>query len=78
MLFSFSCFVYPDRFTIKERPNLNGLTSELIISRIERRDSNVYHCESANPYGTDSAKIDLMVKGKRKKIQIISHTQGSY
>lgn len=40
-----------------------GVMSVLTINRVDNADENVYKCSMTNPFGSDSAFIQLVVQG---------------
>lgn len=50
--------------SISETRSAEGLRSELVIERADRRDSGVYRCQASNPYGRSDHFVHLAVQGK--------------
>lgn len=51
------------RMSISETRSAEGLRSELVIERADRRDSGVYRCQASNPYGRSDHFVHLAVQG---------------
>lgn len=49
--------------SISETRSAEGLRSELVIERADRRDSGVYRCQASNPYGRSDHFVHLAVQG---------------
>lgn len=49
--------------SISETRSAEGLRSELVIERADRRDSGVYRCQATNPYGRSDHFVHLAVQG---------------
>ncbi|XP_026314956.1 Down syndrome cell adhesion molecule-like protein Dscam2 [Hyposmocoma kahamanoa] len=50
------------RMSISETRSAEGLRSELVLERAERRDSGVYKCQASNPYGRSDHFVHLGVQ----------------
>ncbi|KAJ0173638.1 hypothetical protein K1T71_010787 [Dendrolimus kikuchii] len=50
------------RMSISETRSAEGLRSELVIERADRRDSGVYRCQATNPYGRSDHFVHLAVQ----------------
>ncbi|GAB6033412.1 Down syndrome cell adhesion molecule-like protein 1 [Chamberlinius hualienensis] len=50
------------RFCVEQTPTTNGMSSELLISEVERGDGGVYSCLTRNHYGRDEIFIYLAVQ----------------
>ncbi|CAH0728325.1 unnamed protein product, partial [Brenthis ino] len=50
------------RMSISETRSAEGLRSELVIERADRRDSGVYRCQASNPYGRSDHFVHLGVQ----------------
>nr|XP_049704613.1 Down syndrome cell adhesion molecule-like protein Dscam2 [Helicoverpa armigera] len=50
------------RMSISETRSAEGLRSELVIERADRRDSGVYRCQASNPYGRSDHFVHLAVQ----------------
>ncbi|CAG9565456.1 unnamed protein product [Danaus chrysippus] len=50
------------RMSISETRSVEGLRSELVIERADRRDSGVYRCQATNPYGRSDHFVHLGVQ----------------
>ncbi|CAG9133999.1 unnamed protein product [Plutella xylostella] len=50
------------RMSISETRSTEGLRSELVIERTDRRDSGVYRCQASNPYGRSDFFVHLAVQ----------------
>lgn len=61
--------------SISETRSAEGLRSELVIERADRRDSGVYRCQASNPYGRSDHFVHLAVQGKFKKYIIFDKNQ---
>ncbi|CAG9789295.1 unnamed protein product [Diatraea saccharalis] len=48
--------------SISETRSAEGLRSELVIERADRRDSGVYRCQATNPYGRSDHFVHLAVQ----------------
>lgn len=51
------------RMSISETRSAEGLRSELVVERADRRDSGVYRCQATNPYGRSDHFVHLAVQG---------------
>lgn len=51
--------------SISETRSAEGLRSELVLERAERRDSGVYRCQASNPYGRSDHFVHLGVQGSK-------------
>lgn len=49
--------------SISETRSAEGLRSELVVERADRRDSGVYRCQASNPYGRSDHFVHLAVQG---------------
>ncbi|KAG6449961.1 hypothetical protein O3G_MSEX006309 [Manduca sexta] len=50
------------RMSISETRSSEGLRSEMVIERADRRDSGVYRCQASNPYGRSDHFVHLAVQ----------------
>ncbi|XP_068619323.1 cell adhesion molecule Dscam2-like [Battus philenor] len=50
------------RMSIAETRSAEGLRSELVLERADRRDSGVYRCQASNPYGRSDHFVHLGVQ----------------
>ncbi|GBP85803.1 Down syndrome cell adhesion molecule-like protein Dscam2 [Eumeta japonica] len=50
------------RMSISETRSAEGLRSELVIERADRRDSGTYRCQASNPYGKSDHFVHLAVQ----------------
>ncbi|XP_053613669.1 cell adhesion molecule Dscam2-like isoform X2 [Plodia interpunctella] len=50
------------RMSISETRSAEGLRSELMIERADRRDSGVYRCQASNPFGRSDHFVHLAVQ----------------
>ncbi|CAK1550562.1 unnamed protein product [Leptosia nina] len=50
------------RMSISETRSAEGLRSELVVERADRRDSGVYRCQASNPYGRSDHFVHLGVQ----------------
>ncbi|CAK1583638.1 unnamed protein product [Parnassius mnemosyne] len=50
------------RMSISETRSAEGLRSELVLERADRRDSGVYRCQASNPYGRSDHFVHLGVQ----------------
>ncbi|CAB3249112.1 unnamed protein product [Arctia plantaginis] len=50
------------RMSISETRSAEGLRSELVVERADRRDSGVYRCQASNPYGRSDHFVHLAVQ----------------
>ncbi|XP_063627962.1 cell adhesion molecule Dscam2-like [Cydia splendana] len=50
------------RMSISETRSAEGLRSELVVERADRRDSGVYRCQATNPYGRSDHFVHLAVQ----------------
>ncbi|XP_050675315.1 cell adhesion molecule Dscam2-like [Leptidea sinapis] len=50
------------RMSISETRSAEGLRSELMVERADRRDSGVYRCQASNPYGRSDHFVHLGVQ----------------
>ncbi|KAI5643094.1 fibronectin type III domain-containing protein [Phthorimaea operculella] len=50
------------RMSISETRSAEGLRSELVIERADRRDSGVYRCQASNPFGRSDHFVHLAVQ----------------
>lgn len=58
------------RMSISETRSAEGLRSELVIERADRRDSGVYRCQASNPYGRSDHFVHLAVQGNFTAIKV--------
>lgn len=49
--------------SISETRSADGLRSELVVERTDRRDSGAYRCQASNPYGRSDHFVHLAVQG---------------
>ncbi len=48
-----------------------GITSELVITNIDRSDSALYQCITSNAYGKDETSIQVIVQGIEYRIKLL-------
>lgn len=52
------------RYESTETPTKEGVISEIVIKNADRRDSALFTCIAANPYGEDETNIQMIMQGK--------------
>src|SRR5687768_8759107 len=58
-------FIYfRNRYKTKESATTDGVISELLIPEVEKKDMVIFTCRAANAYGSDEARILLIIQGK--------------
>ncbi|VVD01559.1 unnamed protein product [Leptidea sinapis] len=65
------------RMSISETRSAEGLRSELMVERADRRDSGVYRCQASNPYGRSDHFVHLGVQVLGYVLQYRRHDSAS-
>ncbi|RWS31341.1 cell adhesion molecule-like protein [Leptotrombidium deliense] len=53
----------PAKYAIDENISLTGITSRLVINRVDVSDSTLFACRASNPFGNDEKNIQVVVQG---------------
>lgn len=63
-----------ERYELSDTLSSEGIVSELLIRKVDRRDSALFTCITSNAYGFDDTNIQLIIQGMKWTDKYFSFT----